>query len=745
MDKLIFNVSASAVNTYIDSEILFYAAYVAKLEVDTYVTPVYGRAGNVVHETLEFYVKNYETTNGNIQILLNLFEKLWIEKEIPKHKALFGRDFSKKKPDYIKALKRGVKIVDDLVADGYELIAEGEFIFKFLDNDKAFCNLKGYIDLIAKKGDEIIFIDWKTSSSVDTGAGFARQSMMYYLLIYLKYGYLPKESRFYYIKIMDDPKRNTHTLTEIMEFFETIKVLVRRILKQGFDSSKYSMGNWEKNIFNDKRKFCVAELDRRNSKDSLIFNLVINATKIFVDVEDNRFYKILDTKYSYLDENRFFSTLYKRKLWDGKYHLFKNKTLNFGFYNDLLAIIKDYCEYYKKKYKIIITDRRNLTVVDKKFDTKFKDTPFELRYYQKEAKAAAKDKKVGILDCCTATGKSIIAAGLIRDENRMTMLIVNRIELVEQTKAMFENYLGVEVGTIYEGKANYKQINVAGIQSLLAILKRNDETSEKLKLFLYNTTLTIWDEAQNVVDSGMYGEICKYLINSLYFIGLSGTPFRNDCHTLRMNSLVGLPIYSYPYEKAVSDGFIVPVKSYFIENQEKHKITGDYNDVYDNGIVGNEKRNNLIKTIVDKYRHNKKILIITKKINHGKLLNELVDNSHLITGSTKRENRKDWFKEFKESTKGLVLIGSQQIFSTGIDLPDLDIIINAGGGRSEVLLLQTVGRPMRKSPGKICGYFIDFVDYGEYLLLASNDRYKLLQKHKREVEVINSIEMLDIK
>jgi len=737
MEKLEFNLSASSLNLFLSSEVLFYYTYIDNVEPDTYVTPVYGLAGNVVHETLEYYIKNHGQVKK--EDIIKLFYDKWEEKEIPKHRAAFGRSFEKKKPDYLSCVKKGMKIVDDLIEEGYTLTAEGEFKFKFLDNKYITCQLKGYIDVIARKGDEIIFIDWKTSSSVDTGDGFKRQSLMYNLLIYLKYKVIPKEARFYYLKILNQPKKYKFKKEEVEEFFEFLKTIVRKILKKGRNIDNYELGDWD-TFFNDKKKRCT-EIYNSRKKTERVFNLTIANSKINIEVNDERFYKLLDVKYSYLINDRFFSNLYKKRIWDGKKHLLKNKTLNIGFLNNVQEFIKDYCNYYKIPYKINIEDNREQKIVNKKYNIKFKENKFELRYYQKDSVKKAIESKIGIINCCTGTGKSIIAAELIRQQSRLSLVIVNRIELVEQTKEMYEEFLGVKVGSIYEGNANYELINVASIQSLIAILKRKNKDTDELRKILYNTTLTIWDEAQNVVNEGMYGEIVKFLTNNVYFIGTTGTAFRNDEHTLQMNGMVGFPIYNYSYEQALKDGFISEVKSYFIEYEHVPEI-GKYPEAYNKNIVNNEVRNNIVIDFVNKHRKNKKILIITKMIEHGELLNNKIDNSYLITGSTERKLRKEWFKDFKEN-QDKVLIGSQQIFSTGINLPDLDIIISVAGGKSKVLLLQTIGRVMRKSNDKKYGYYIDFFDKSEYLLQASKLRMKTLKDNNRNFSIVkNSSEIL---
>ena len=335
-------------------------------------------------------------------------------------------------------------------------------------------------------------------------------------------------------------------------------------------------------------------------------------------------------------------------------------------------------------------------------------------------------------------GKTLISSEIIRRLNRKTLFIVNRKELLDQTADVFEEELGVKVGRMYEGNLEIdKQITVASIQTLCAILKRKDETTKKLRMFLYNVTLTIMDECQNVSDAGMYGIVSNFLMNSIYTLGLSGSPFRNDNATLLMNKLVGMVIYSKPTKELEAEGYITPTKCIFIQNKLENKTPGaEYIQNYNESIVQNADRNKTVKSIVEKFRKDKKILILTKSVEHGEILHKLIDKSLLINGSTEKHLRKVMFADFKKYP-GYTLIGSNQIFSTGIDVPDLDIIINTTANKSKVEVIQTVGRVKRKHMSKAFGYYIDFCDlFNPTFQRGAEERQKILKKYGNEVKII---------
>jgi superfamily II DNA or RNA helicase len=382
---------------------------------------------------------------------------------------------------------------------------------------------------------------------------------------------------------------------------------------------------------------------------------------------------------------------------------------------------------------------------------------FSLRYYQEDAVQSAIDNKICILELGTGAGKSLIAAEIIRRVNTKSLVVINRIELVRQTADMFEDYLGVKCNTIYDGEINMLSpdaITVVSVQSISAILKREDETTKQLKDILQNIGLIIFDECHGATDSGQYGVLAKAVINAHYIIGLTGTSFRADEHTMRMTALVGEVTYKKTTKELVEESFLVPTVCKFIKNDTKlnqvieedvdideeiYTQNKTYHDEYEMLITKSATRNGLIKDIVEKNK-DKKILILTKLIAHGELLNEIIPNSKLITSKTNKDDRQEHFDMFKDS-KYNVLVGSMQIFSTGINIPDLDLIINACGNKTDVGTIQSIGRCMRKSDNKSVAYYYDFYDLGSrYFTSASRQRMKILGDFGHNVEILQAVE-----
>ncbi len=722
----VFDLSYSSYSTYKDSQLLFYYNKVVKAESDTFVNSIYGNLGQLAHTYAEKYIKNNNISEEQI------FNALWKRYNIDNRRGFYNSIIPKTKWfNYIKILKKFISLnilnKNNIITEKYL-----EYVGKEFDGMK----IKGYIDVFIKNGEEIYLYDWKTNSTYSFEM-HELQRKFYSWLCYKVYGIIPIECNWFYTNKAKSHKQ-TFTKKEMDDFSdELIKFKNDILIKMKSGITSFELGSFD-TPFNSHLKKCIREQARRNQSDVIITGKLYN-NRIYLSGLSNMLIKILHIKYSYFVPGYQWSNLFKRKVWDGKKHLFKNSSIPYGFLYDFKKILEDYSTHTQAKHIFKLEDKRTPSIIDVRYHTVFKDNDIELRGYQKESVQAAIDKKVGILYLGTSAGKTFISAEIIKRLNRRTLFLVNRIELVRQTKDEYEKYLGVKIGTMTEGEIDTKhQITIASIQTLDAILKRQNETSKQLRLFFHNITLVIYDEAQNLTDSGMYGNISKCLTNNDYFIGLSGSPWRNDGSTLELNSLCGFPIYEYSTKDLERDGWITPTKCYFIDYETKGEDKGlKYPDVYSDFIVHGEKRNSIISNIANQNRKKKKILVLTKRVEHAQILGDLIEGSVVITGSSEKKFRKQAFKDFKEK-EGIVLVGSLKIFSAGIDVPNLDILINATGHKSSVDSIQTVGRLKRKAEGKAYGYFIDFIDRVKYLFEATKERKSILQDFGNSVEVLSS-------
>ena len=126
-----------------------------------------------------------------------------------------------------------------------------------------------------------------------------------------------------------------------------------------------------------------------------------------------------------------------------------------------------------------------------------------------------------------------------------------------------------------------------------------------------------------------------------------------------------------------------------------------YQDVYSFGIVNNQLRNRQIAEIVKEfYKQNKITLIFVTHIEHGNLIAEEIKNLFgykvpFIQGSMSMEDRED-IKAGLISKKVKICLATTS-WREGVDIPNLSAVVLTGGGKSEIQVLQGIGRGLRRT------------------------------------------------
>jgi superfamily II DNA or RNA helicase len=200
----------------------------------------------------------------------------------------------------------------------------------------------------------------------------------------------------------------------------------------------------------------------------------------------------------------------------------------------------------------------------------------------------------------------------------------------------------------------------------------------------------------------------------------------------------------------------VPCTIYFIPY--KRVFQGkSYNKVYKEAIANNMERNQIIVGVAVKMREVKHapILILIQQVEHGetilKMLSKKIEivkkavqvtddktgkdklvriaNIEFLSGKDDAVRRKAVIQGVRDGFVE-ILIGST-IADEGLDIPNLEILILAGGGRSSTRAFQRVGRVLRlyKNPetgeSKKRAIVFDFQDYTPMLRRHARTREKL--------------------
>ena len=126
--------------------------------------------------------------------------------------------------------------------------------------------------------------------------------------------------------------------------------------------------------------------------------------------------------------------------------------------------------------------------------------------------------------------------------------------------------------------------------------------------------------------------------------------------------------------------------------------------VESDGIVHFPERNEAICEVVrEALGGGKQTLILVRRIAHGEVLQRLfaergyrgVPFAH---GSLDANTRTRIYEDFKRGATDLLIASA--IYDDSVDVPSIEVLINAGGGKSLIQTKQKLGRGLRNPGGK---------------------------------------------
>lgn len=211
--------------------------------------------------------------------------------------------------------------------------------------------------------------------------------------------------------------------------------------------------------------------------------------------------------------------------------------------------------------------------------------------------------------------------------------------------------------------------------------------------------------------------------------GVSATPDgRYDGRDLVTEGLFGPVVYHYSYAQGIKDGALVPIQVYWLPVPEPPIGLDTYLDYkthagkYRNGVDRNASHNTLVSSILNRVPESYQAMCIMRHLDQMDKIVPDCPGVKIVHAETSQENlnkrryhnlapvsskdRRATYKAMADNKLNKVL--STYIYKQGVNFPELEVIINAGGGGSDLIAKQIPGRESRKVDEKSCAYLIDF-------------------------------------
>lgn len=306
---------------------------------------------------------------------------------------------------------------------------------------------------------------------------------------------------------------------------------------------------------------------------------------------------------------------------------------------------------------------------------------------EEEAMSHLEEMKTCLLAVYPGFGKTITTLSILSRLKRRTLIIVNKIVLVEQWRQAVRSCLGIEPVYIQGGKWKMEEASIY-IVNALNVSKYSKEMIEKMSI-----GVVVVDECHLILTKVFSTALAQ--IAPEYLIGLSATPYRND----GFHVLFDLYFGKHRVEKALH----CPHQVYRIESGVKieHSFTKN-NSIDWNSVIEKQstcpKRLSLIYEYAMKYpsRH---VLILCKRIKQMICLSDYFKERNVETTMFKESDL-----VFDEDCR--ILISSYQKVGTGFSHDKLDMLIL--GVDTEEYFLQYLGRVFRRKDSQ--PIIVDIVD-----------------------------------
>lgn len=424
--------------------------------------------------------------------------------------------------------------------------------------------------------------------------------------------------------------------------------------------------------------------------------------------------------FSYYVPGYKFMPKYKMGAWDGKeglYNLIQKK-----FPIGLLPQLKIFLERYNIEYIDETEDFQEDNIHDHFIKSLNLPSDITPRDYQIKSFNVKLNHKRVLLVSATNSGKSLgiymFTRKILEDDGKV-LIVVPTVTLVKQ---MYSDFLSYNydnpdnIHMIHGGQPKepdkYCGIWVTTWQSI--------QKPKDLKVVQEQEFNTIIVDECHTSKANILTKIVQGITTAEYKIGVTGTLPKVDLDKQKLIGLFGEPIDIVSAKELVDTGHATPLNisalklNYNMEERTYVKKLGNWQRELEFINSHERKKDFILKLVKSKIKKKENTIIFFNRIEFGTDLYErtleFYENTHYIDGSIDADIRNQIRSTF-ENNNGIILFASTKTFSTGINIKNLKNGIFAEPlGKSFIILIQSLGRFLRKHKNKNIANIYDIVD-----------------------------------
>ena len=417
---------------------------------------------------------------------------------------------------------------------------------------------------------------------------------------------------------------------------------------------------------------------------------------------------------------------YRNKMWDGKIRLYNTRdyTLPSGLFYHLNKFAES--RGYKLEIEGVLSKDRRCLENDwlDKLPLCHNGNDITLRDYQTLAINHAIKYQRSLLVSPTGSGKSLMIYMILRyflqTSNKKALIVVPTTSLVEQMWKDFADYATKDdsfdpnsVHRIYAGKEKEKFEQRIVVTTWQSVFKMPAS-------WFKDYEMVVGDEA-HLFKAKSLTTIMGHLKNAWLRIGTTGTLDGTKVHKLVLEGAFG-PVFNVTATRklidsgTLSDLSIDVLHMQYSDAEKKAFGRKTYQEEI-SYIVQHTPRNNFIRNLALAQKGNTLVLFNLVDA-HGKPLHKLIKDKadrnrkvFYVSGEIKAEDR-EAIREATEKENNAIIVASLGTFSTGINIRNLHNMIFAAPTKSQIRVLQSLGRSLRKAdngqPAKVYDLCDDF-------------------------------------
>ena len=362
-------------------------------------------------------------------------------------------------------------------------------------------------------------------------------------------------------------------------------------------------------------------------------------------------------------------------------------------------------------------------IIDKRMriDADFPDFRYDLRESQRAVYEEFNDN--AIINAWVSWGKTFTGLALAGKLRQKTLIVTHTVPLRNQWAKEVEKVYGFTPGIIGSGNFDLGPSVVIG----------NTQTLYRKLTEIRKAFGTIILDEMHHVSSPTFSRIIDNS-HARYKVGLSGTIERKDGKHVVFRDYFGNKIFKPPKEN-----FMTP--SIDIYRSEVRFMDGANipwaNRV--NNLANNEEYVHSVSLLASYYAaRGHKVLVVSDRVHFLKNCASLVgDKAICVTGEVPHEEREVLIDEINYGNKE-ILFGTQAIFSEGISVNSLSVLILGTPINNEPLLTQLIGRVIREQEGKRDPVIVDIHLKGKTATRQASNRMGYYMKQGYSVKELGA-------